>query len=130
VIIPSFRQGNNQTFAQRTNYHRKAYLIKEYTLEKFKQQVERLDRKVSLDTENEQVTTLLLDAAKEILFRFKASAESENCDLKILDEIKELVKYANRCLMRIGVTYTTSSVYKFSDSIGYGMVKTDRKALL
>jgi len=130
VIIPSFRQGNNHTFAQRTNYHRKAYLIKEYTLEKFKQQVERLDRKVSLDTENEQVTTLLLDAAKEILFRFKASAESENCDLKILDEIKELVKYANRCLMRIGVTYTTSSVYKFSDTIGYGMVKTDRKALL
>ena len=131
VIIPSFRhQGTNQTFAQRTRYHRKAYLTKEYTLEKFKQQVEQLDRKISLATENEQVTTLLLDATKEILFRFKASAESEICDVKILDEIKELVKYANRCLMRIGVTYTTASVYNFSDSIGYGMRKTDRKALL
>jgi len=131
VIIPSFRQqGNNQTFAQRTNWHRKAYLTKEYTLEKFKQQVERLDRGMSLANENEQVTTLLLDATKEILFRFKASAESENCDIKILDEIRELVKYANRCLMRIGVTYTTASVYHFSASIGYGMVKTDRKALL
>jgi hypothetical protein len=129
VTIPSFRQGNNLTFAQRTNAHRKAYLTNLYTLEKFKQQVERLDRKVSLDTENEQVTTMLLDAMKEILFRFKASAESENCDIKILDEIYELVKYANHCLMRIGVSYTTASVYHFTETIGCGMVKTDRKAL-
>jgi hypothetical protein len=131
VIIPSFRQhGANQTFAQRTNWHRKAYLTKEYTLEKFKQQVERLDRSMSLANENEQVTTLLLDATKEILFRFKASAESDKCDQKILEEIRVLVKYANRCLMRIGVTYTTASVYHFSASIGYGMIKTDRKELL
>jgi len=129
VIIPTFRQGNNRTFALRTNCHRKAYLTKEYSLEKFKEQVERLDRKVSLDTENDQVTTLLLDAVKDILFRFKASAESDNCDLKILEEIHELVKYANRCLMRIGVSYTTSTVYHFSESIGYGMIKTDRKTL-
>lgn len=130
VIIPSFRQyGNNQTFAQRTNGHRKAYLTKEYTLEKFKQQVERLDRGMSLANENEQVTTLLLDATREILFRFKVSAESDKCDTKILEEIKELVKYANRCLMRIGVTYSTSSVYQFSGSVGYGMIKTDRKTL-
>lgn len=131
VIIPSFRhQGTNQTFAQRTRYHRKAYLTKEYTLEKFKQQVEQLDRKISLCNEYEQVATLLLDATKEILFRFKASAESEICDVKILDEVRVLVKYANRCLMRIGVTYSTASVYHFSESIGYGMRKTDRKALL
>ena len=120
---------NNWTFVQQTNPHRKAYLTKEYSLEKFKEQVERLDRKASLDTENEQVTTLLLDAVKDILFRFKASAESETCDQQIIEEIHELVKYANRCLMRIGVTYTTSSVYQFSESIGYGMVKTDRKTL-
>ena len=130
VIIPSFRRMNNLTFVQQTNPHRKAYLTKEYSLEKFKEQVERLDRKASLDTENEQVTTMLLDAVKDILFRFKASAESETCDQKILEEIHELVKYANRCLMRIGVTYTTSSVYQFSESIGCGMVKTDRKALI
>jgi len=129
VIIPSFRQENNQTFAQKTMWYRKAYLTKEYTLEKFKQQVERLDRKISLATENEQVMNLLLDSAKEILFRFKASAESDNYDPKILDENNELVKYANRCLMRIGVTYTTASVYQFSQSIGYSMVKTDRKTL-
>ena len=129
VIIPSFRRMNNWTFVQQTNPHRKAYLTKEYSLEKFKEQVERLDRKASLDTENEQVTTLLLDAVKDILFRFKASAESETCDQQIIEEIHELVKYANRCLMRIGVTYTTSSVYQFSESIGYGMVKTDRKTL-
>jgi len=130
VIIPSFRQeGNNRTFAQLTNGHRKAYLTKEYSLEKFKEQVERLDRKMSQDTDFQQVMNLLLDATKEILFRFKASAESETCDVKILEEIRELVKYANRCLMRIGVTFTTSSVYKFSESIGYGMVKTDRKTL-
>lgn len=131
VIIPSFRQhGANQTFAQRTNWHRKAYLTKEYTLEKFKQQVERLDRGMSLAIENEQVTTLLLDATKEILFRFKVSAESDKCDPKILEEIRVLVKYTNRCLMRIGVTYNTTSVYHFSESIGYGMIKTDRKELL
>jgi len=130
VIIPSFRQGNNQTFAERTNLYRKAYLKKEYTLEKLKQQVERLDRTISLAIENEQVATLLLDTAKEILFRFKASADTETYDVKIQDELQVLVKYSNRCLMRIGVTYTTSTVYQFSMSVGYSMVKTDRKALM
>ena len=130
VIIPTFRRGNNQTFAQLTNTHRREYLTKVYTLEEFKHHVERLDRKKMLDTENEQVINLLIDSVKEILFRFKTSAESDNCNVKILDEIQELVKYANRCLMRIGVTYTTVSAYRFSPTIEFSKHKTDRKTLL
>jgi hypothetical protein len=129
VIIPMTRQGNNQTFAERTNHLRKAYLKKIYTLEEFKRKVEQLDRKLSFATETEQVMTLLLDATKEILFRFKASAESETCDPKIIEEIGELVKYANRCFMRIGVTYTTSSVFQFSKSISSYRVVPSRNDL-
>jgi hypothetical protein len=110
----------DQTFAQITNRNRKDYLQKYRELDEFKTEIETMDRKISKTTEIIQVLNLIVTTVTEIVIRFRASVDSDNCDMSIPKEISEIVKYANQCLTRIGVTYATSKktkVFCFADDL-------------
>jgi hypothetical protein len=130
VIIPKIDRRpyqQNQTFAQITNQLRKEYLNKDCDLEQFKSDIESLDRKISKSTEMIQVLNLIITTVTEIVFRFKTSVESVSCDMSIPNEITEIVKYGNQCLVRIGITYATEKTYWFADNLNHRMVKVVRE---
>jgi hypothetical protein len=117
---------NNVTFADLTLGIRKGYLRKFITEEQFKAEVEKIDRNWSKATEIHQVFDLLHNTVKDILFRFKQNVEStknDELDLNILEEIREIVVYANKCLNDIGRVYSSATVYNFHNDLSFDRVK-------
>jgi len=130
VVIPNLHNfPRNETFAQITNQYRKQYLTNDMSLAKFKEYIEWIDKTVSKSTELNQVMDLVITTVTEIVFRFKTSVESEILDLTILDEILEIIKYGNKCLMRIAVTYNTAKASHFTNNLTHTKIKTDRSSL-
>ena len=117
---------NNVTFAGLTLSMRKGYLRKFITEDQFKAEVEKIDRNWSKSTEIHQVFDLLHNTVKDILFRFKQNVEStknDDLDLNILEEIREIVVYANKCLNDIGRVYSSATVYNFHSDLSFDRVK-------
>jgi hypothetical protein len=130
VVIPNLHNFQlNETFAQITNQYRKQYLTNDMSLAKFKEYIEWIDKTVSKSTELNQVMDLVITTVTEIVFRFKTSVESEILDLTILDEILEIIKYGNKCLMRIAVTYNTAKAHYIMNNLTHTKIKTDRSSL-
>jgi len=130
VVIPNLHNFQlNETFAQITNQYRKQYLTNDMSLAKFKEYIEWIDKTVSKSTELNQVMDLVITTVTEIVFRFKTSVESEILDLTILDEILEIIKYGNKCLMRIAVTYNTAKAHYITNNLTHTKIKTDRSSL-
>jgi hypothetical protein len=130
VVIPNLHNfPRNETFAQITNQYRKQYLTNDMSLAKFKEYIEWVDKTVSKSTELNQVMDLIITTVTEIVFRFKTIVESEILDLTILDEIPEIVKYGNKCLLRIAITYNTAKAHHFANDLTHTKIKADKSLL-
>jgi hypothetical protein len=94
------------------------YLLGELTENAFAIALQRADKKMQKSREIQNILTMVLNTSTDIIFRFadhlrQTNANTRNSqtvtadDFKILDEIRELFKYANRCMTVMCRTYQT-----------------------
>ena len=68
----------------------------------------------SLNLEIYNVVHLLTTTITDILLRFRTNlqtTDANNCDSTIIDEVPEIIKYVNDCLVEIGTTYSCITMY-------------------
>lgn len=94
------------------------YLLGELTETAFAIALQRADKKMQKSRDIQNILTMVLNTSTDIIFRFadhlrqtnanKKNSQTVTCDdFKILDEIRELFKYANRCMTVVNRTYQT-----------------------
>lgn len=94
------------------------YLLGELTENAFAIALQRADKKMQKSRDIQNILTMVLNTSTDIIFRFadhlrQTNANKRNAqtvtadDFKILDEIRELFKYANRCITTVNRTYQT-----------------------
>jgi len=92
------------------------YLLGEFTEQEFATALQRADKKMQKSRNIQNILTMVLTTATDIIFRFadhlrqtEASKRPYNeiteQDFAILDEIRELFNYANRCISVVARTY-------------------------
>ena len=92
------------------------YLLGELTEQEFATALQRADKKMQKSRNIQNILTMVLTTATDIIFRFadhlrqtEASKRPYNQiteqDFAILDEIRELFNYANRCISVVARTY-------------------------
>lgn len=94
------------------------YLLGELTETAFAIALQRADKKMQKSRDIQNILTMVLNTSTDIIFRFadhlrQTNANTRNSqtvtadDFKILDEIRELFRYANRCMTVVNRTYQT-----------------------
>ena len=94
------------------------YLLGELTETAFAIALQRADKKMQKSRDIQNILTMVLNTSTDIIFRFADHLRQTNAnkktpqtvtadDFKILDEIRELFKYANRCMTVMNRTYQT-----------------------
>jgi hypothetical protein len=94
------------------------YLLGEFTENAFAIALQRADKKMQKSRDIQNILTMVLTTSTDIIFRFADHLRQTNAnkktpqtvtadDFKILDEIRELFKYANRCMTVMNRTYQT-----------------------
>jgi hypothetical protein len=101
------------------------YLLGEFTEQEFATALQRADKRMQKSRDIQNILTMVLTTSTDIIFRFadhlrqtEASKRPYNevteRDFAILDEIRELFHYANRCISVVAKTYQS----KISLTIG------------
>ena len=101
------------------------YLLGEFTEQEFATALQRADKRMQKSRDIQNILTMVLTTSTDIIFRFadhlrqtEASKRPYNQiteqDFAILDEIRELFHYANRCISVVAKTYQS----KISLTIG------------
>ena len=101
------------------------YLLGEFTEQEFATALQRADKRMQKSRDIQDILTMVLTTSTDIIFRFadhlrqtEASKRPYNQiteqDFAILDEIRELFHYANRCISVVAKTYQS----KISLTIG------------
>ena len=90
-------------------YLRVLYMRNQINEDKFKQLLQRKDKKNQRYRDIYQVLQVVYQACTDILFRFSNEIKKEEWidDFSIIDEIPMLVSYANECFLDIGKTYNS-----------------------
>jgi hypothetical protein len=94
------------------------YLLGEITEDAFAVALQRADKKMQKKRDIQNILTMVINTSTDIIFRFadhlrvsetkkKTSLEITEKDFEILDEIRELFNYANRCIKNVDHTYQT-----------------------
>lgn len=94
------------------------YLLGEFTENAFAIALQRADKKMQKSRDIQNILTMVLTTSTDIIFRFADHLRQTHAnkktpqtvtadDFKILDEIRELFKYANRCMTVMNRTYQT-----------------------
>lgn len=97
------------------------YLLGKITEKEFATALQRADKNVQKSRDIQNVLTMVINTATDIVFRFDdhlrtANLENARMDnvgdehFEILEEIRELFKYANGCFARISKNYSSKSV--------------------
>ena len=92
------------------------YLLGEFTEQEFATALQRADKRMQKSRDIQNILTMVLTTSTDIIFRFadhlrqtEASKRPYNQiteqDFAILDEIRELFNYANRCISVVARTY-------------------------
>ena len=95
---------------------RVAYLKQTIDEKHFKSLLLRRQKANSLKMEIYNVIQLLVTTVTDILFRLRANIQmsiANECDITIIYEVQEIVKYVNGCLSEIGTTYSCASITQF-----------------
>jgi len=101
------------------------YLLGEFTEQEFATALQRADKRMQKSRDIQNILTMVLNTATDIIFRFadhlrqteankRPYNEVTEQDFAILDEIRELFNYANRCISVVARTYQS----KFTLTIG------------
>jgi hypothetical protein len=109
---------------ERNEELRVKYLMKEITQEEFECLLQRDDKKYNKTRELNQIYHIVSDTITDILFRFVHYLEAEEQTLRqtkkiktsILNEIDQIIEYANECLQDVSYTYS-SSLIQLTDTV-------------
>ena len=104
------------------------YLLGELTENAFATALQRADKKMQKSRDIQNILTMVLNTSTDIIFRFadhlrQINANTRNYktvsdnDFKILDEIRELFDYANRCIAAVNRTYQTKIVLTIGQTL-------------
>jgi len=107
-----------------------SYLLGRITEKEFATALQRADKNVQKSRDIQNIITMLINTATDIIFRFaehlrttnangKEIGQTTEADFEILDEIRELFRYANGCLERISKNYNSKSVLKLGQELEY-----------
>jgi len=93
------------------------FMRNQITEEKFKQQLQRKDKKNQRYRDIYQVLQVIYQACTDILFRFSKEIRKPDWtdDFSMLDEIKPLIHYVNECFVDIGKTYNSIPLHITND---------------
>jgi hypothetical protein len=92
------------------------YLLGELTEQEFATALQRADKRMQKSRDIQNILTMVLTTSTDIIFRFadhlrqseankKSYQQVSEQDFAILDEIRELFNYANRCMSVVARTY-------------------------
>jgi hypothetical protein len=92
------------------------YLLGELSEKDFAAGLQRSDKKMQKSRDIQNILTMVLNTSTDIIFRFADHLRQSNAnkrpyqevtrkDFEIMDEIRELFKYANRCMNVVARTY-------------------------
>jgi len=92
------------------------YLLGELTEQEFAVALQRSDKRMQKSRDIQNILTMVLTTSTDIIFRFADHLRQSNAnkrpyqevtrkDFEIMDEIRELFKYANRCMNVVARTY-------------------------
>jgi hypothetical protein len=92
------------------------YLLGELTEQEFATALQRADKRMQKSRDIQNILTMVLTTSTDIIFRFadhlrqneankKSYQQVSEQDFAILDEIRELFNYANRCMNVVARTY-------------------------
>lgn len=104
------------------------YLLGELSENAFATALQRADKKMQKSRDIQNILTMVLTTSTDIIFRFadhlrQTSANTRSYqtvsddDFKILDEIRELFNYANRCIAAVNRTYQTKIVLNIGQTL-------------
>ena len=107
-----------------------SYLLGKITEKEFATALQRADKNVQKSRDIQNIITMVINTATDIIFRFAEHLRTTNAsgkeigqiteaDFEILDEIRELFRYANGCLERISKNYNSKSVLKLGQELEY-----------
>ena len=107
-----------------------SYLLGRITEKEFATALQRADKNVQKSRDIQNIITMVINTATDIIFRFaehlrttnasgKEIGQTTEADFEILDEIRELFRYANGCLERISKNYNSKSVIKLGQELEY-----------
>ena len=116
VIMPTYNIGNHMN---RNEYLRIQYMRNIISEVQFKTQLQRNEKRVEKKREIHNVLDIILTTLTDIILRFEAhlnTAEIDDWNMDILEEIDPIVDYANGCLLDISRVYK-SRVIQFSNEI-------------
>jgi len=107
--------------AREREFARYLYLKQDITTDLFKQRLHRIFKAKSKKSDTRVIIDLVITTITDIVFRFIEdirTAESEKFNVGILDEINEIVDYANTCFVEIGTTYSNAPNRIVCDDFG------------
>ena len=92
------------------------YLLGELTEQEFAVALQRSDKRMQKSRDIQNILTMVLTTSTDIIFRFADHLRQSNAnkrpyqevtekDFEIMDEIRELFNYANRCMTVVARTY-------------------------
>jgi hypothetical protein len=103
-------------YERRNEDLRVRYLMNEITEEDMQDQLQKDDKRHHKNQELADIYTLLGNTVTDILFRFSNQLERDKntrvdiIDESMLDEINQIVDYANECLADVAYTYSSPKI--------------------
>jgi hypothetical protein len=94
------------------------YLMKEITKEEFECLLQRDDKKYNKTQELNQIFNMVSDTITDIMYRFlnyvetnpEIISQQKRVSMSILNEIDQIIDYANECLQDVSYTYSSSPI--------------------
>ena len=106
------------------------YLLGELSEQDFATALQRSDKKMQKSRDIQNILTMVLNTSTDIVFRFAEHLRTSratiaqnpnyifnNQDFIIMDEIRELFKYANTCFERVSKNYQSMTFLKIGTSL-------------
>jgi hypothetical protein len=106
------------------------YLLGELSEQDFATALQRSDKKMQKSRDIQNILTMVLNTSTDIIFRFAEHLRTSratiaqnpnyifnNQDFIIMDEIRELFKYANTCFERVSKNYQSTTSLKIGTSL-------------
>jgi hypothetical protein len=122
VIYPQY----DVDFVRANEQLRVKYMIQEIDETKFKTAIQANDKKHQRNVELRNVFDLMYHAIADILYRVR-DALGRNVDIEpILDEIDQIIAYANEHLAEISATYGSTVVHHFSHQVEHRTIPKAR----
>jgi hypothetical protein len=106
------------------------YLLGELSEKDFAIALQRSDKKMQKSRDIQNILTMVLNTSTDIIFRFAEHLRTsratiaqnlnyvfDNNDFTIMDEIRELFNYANKCFERVSKNYQSTTSLKIGTSL-------------